>query len=377
MFVTCCNELLLVGHHVFPTEPGVRHWLDVSRRRKGEGSVERHEVNGSENVEAMISFNGASKTYPDGTVAVHPLDLQVRTGEVCVLVGPSGCGKTTTMRMVNRLQEPTTGTVSVNGRDVMTVPLRELRLGIGYVIQQIGLFPHLTVRKNVATVCGLLKWDKATTNDRVDEMLELVGLPAAEFGDRYPHQLSGGQRQRVGVARALAADPPVLLMDEPFGAIDPIARLNLQNEFLALQQRVKKSVVIVTHDIDEAVRLGDRIAVMREGGFLDQYATPAEVLGAPATDFVAQFTGSDRTLKLLAVTPVESGELEPVEAKDDKLPLVAGDKSLREALAVLLDSTQGRVRVGSENHVDGVLTMDGVHRALRLSTAHQKASSVA
>jgi osmoprotectant transport system ATP-binding protein len=166
-------------------------------------------------------------------------------------------------------------------------------------------------------------------------------------------------------------------MDEPFGAIDPIARLNLQNEFLALQQRVKKSVVIVTHDIDEAVRLGDRIAVMREGGFLDQYATPAEVLGAPATDFVAQFTGSDRTLKLLAVTPVESGELEPVEAKDDKLPLVAGDKSLREALAVLLDSTQGRVRVGSENHVDGVLTMDGVHRALRLSTAHQKASSVA
>ncbi|MGA9145997.1 MAG: ABC transporter ATP-binding protein [Candidatus Nanopelagicales bacterium] len=334
-------------------------------------------MNGSENVEAMISFNGASKTYPDGTVAVHPLDLQVRTGEVCVLVGPSGCGKTTTMRMVNRLQEPTTGTVSVNGRDVMTVPLRELRLGIGYVIQQIGLFPHLTVRKNVATVCGLLKWDKATTNDRVDEMLELVGLPAAEFGDRYPHQLSGGQRQRVGVARALAADPPVLLMDEPFGAIDPIARLNLQNEFLALQQRVKKSVVIVTHDIDEAVRLGDRIAVMREGGFLDQYATPAEVLGAPATDFVAQFTGSDRTLKLLAVTPVESGELEPVEAKDDKLPLVAGDKSLREALAVLLDSTEGRVRVGSENHVDGVLTMDGVHRALRLSTAHQKASSVA
>ena len=208
-------------------------------------------------------------------------------------------------------------------------------------------------------------------------MLELVGLPATEFGDRYPHQLSGGQRQRVGVARALAADPPVLLMDEPFGAIDPIARLNLQNEFLALQQRVKKSVVIVTHDIDEAVRLGDRIAVMREGGFLDQYATPAEVLGAPATDFVAQFTGSDRTLKLLAVTPVESGELEPVEAKDDKLPLVAGDKSLREALAVLLDSTEGRVRVGSEHDVDGVLTMDGVHRALRLSTAHQKASSVA
>ena len=169
-------------------------------------------------------------------------------------------------------------------------------------------------------------------------MLDLVGLPPAEFGDRYPHQLSGGQRQRVGVARALAADPPVLLMDEPFGAIDPIARLHLQNEFLSLQQRVKKTVVIVTHDIDEAVRLGDRIAVMREGGYLDQYATPAEVLGAPATEFVAEFTGSDRTLKLLAVTPVESGELEPVGPADEFLPLVPADKSLRAALAVLLDS---------------------------------------
>jgi len=211
----------------------------------------------------------------------------------------------------------------------------------------------------------------------VDEMLDLVGLPPAEFGDRYPHQLSGGQRQRVGVARALAADPPVLLMDEPFGAIDPIARLHLQNEFLSLQQRVKKTVVIVTHDIDEAVRLGDRIAVMREGGYLDQYATPAEVLGAPATEFVAEFTGSDRTLKLLAVTPVESGELEPVGPADEFLPLVPADKSLRAALAVLLDSTEGRVRVGSESQVDGVLTMDGVHRALRLTTHQQNASSVA
>ncbi|MFZ1670791.1 MAG: ATP-binding cassette domain-containing protein, partial [Candidatus Nanopelagicales bacterium] len=211
----------------------------------------------------MITFEGASKTYPDGTVAVHPLDLQVNKGEVCVLVGASGCGKTTTMRMINRLQEPTTGRVLVDGRDVMTVPLRELRLGMGYVIQQIGLFPHQTVRRNIATVCNLLKWDKKRVDDRVDEMLELVGLPAEEFGNRYPHQLSGGQRQRVGVARGLAADPPVLLMDEPFGAVDPIARARLQDQFLALQERVRKTVVIVTHDIDEAVRLGDRIAVMR------------------------------------------------------------------------------------------------------------------
>lgn len=317
----------------------------------------------------MISFQGASKTYPDGTVAVHPLELDVREGEVCVLVGESGCGKTTTMRMINRLQEPTSGVVAVGGRDVMTVPLKELRLGMGYVIQQIGLFPHLTVRKNVATVCNLLNWDKQKTNGRVDEMLELVGLPATEFANRYPHQLSGGQRQRVGVARALAADPPVLLMDEPFGAIDPIARNRLQDEFLALQARVRKTVVIVTHDIDEAVKLGDRIAVMRNGGYLDQYATPAEVLGDPATPFVAQFTGTDRGLKLLAVTPVESGELEAATPADMDLPSVPADFSLRESLAVLLDSTQGKVKVGDPTNPDGVLTMDGIHRALRMTTA--------
>lgn len=316
--------------------------------------------------EGMISFQAASKTYPDGTVAVHPLNLDVREGEVCVLVGSSGCGKTTTMRMVNRLQEPTTGRVLVNGRDVMTVELRELRLGIGYVIQQIGLFPHLTIRKNVATVPNLLGWDKKKIDDRVDEMLELVGLPAQDFGDRYPHQLSGGQRQRIGVARGLAADPPVLLMDEPFGAVDPIARDRLQEEFLALQARVRKTVIIVTHDIDEAVRLGDRIAVMRTGGYLEQYAPPAEVLGAPATEFVADFTGSDRVLKRLAVTPVESGELEPAGPDAVELDWVPADASLHEALAVLLDSSKGRVAVGTKGSTpDGILTMDGVHRALK------------
>ncbi len=325
--------------------------------------------------DTMISFEAASKTYPDGTIAVHPLNLAVREGEVCVLVGASGCGKTTTMRMVNRLQEPTTGVVRVGGRDVMSVPLRELRLGIGYVIQQVGLFPHLTVRKNVATVCNLLGWEKMRTSDRVDEMLDMVGLPSSEFGDRYPHQLSGGQRQRVGVARGLAADPPVLLMDEPFGAVDPIARANLQEQFLALQQRVRKTIVIVTHDIDEAVRLGDRIAVMRPGGYLEQFAPPTEVLGAPATDFVAEFTGTNRTLKRLAVTPIESGELVPAGPADRGLQAIPSDCSLRDALAVLLDSTDGKVLVGDPLAPDGVLTMAGVHRALRVATPKSSTSA--
>ncbi len=313
----------------------------------------------------MISFSEAGKTYPDGTVAVHPLTLDIAEGEVCVLVGESGCGKTTSMRMVNRLQEPTTGVVRVDGHDVMGVDLKQLRLGMGYVIQQIGLFPHQTIRRNVATMPKLLGWDSAKTAQRVDEMLDLVGLDPEEFGQRYPHQLSGGQRQRVGVARALAHDPPVLLMDEPFGAVDPIARASLQTEFLNLQQRVRKTVIIVTHDIDEAVRLGDRIAVMRKGGYVDQFATPTEVLARPATDFVAEFTGDDRELKRLAITPVESGELEPVTDADRDLPNVSGDYSLRSALAALIDSDTGRITVGDPTQPDGVLTMDGVRRALR------------
>lgn len=327
--------------------------------------------------DAMIRFESASKTYPDGTAAVHPLTMDVREGEVCVLVGASGCGKTTTMRMVNRLQEPTSGRVLVGGRDVMSVDLLELRLTMGYVIQQVGLFPHLTVRKNVATVCKLSGWSKSRTIDRVDEMLELVGMPTQEFGERYPHQLSGGQRQRIGVARGLAADPPVLLMDEPFGAVDPIARARLQDQFLALQARVRKTVIIVTHDIDEAVRLGDRIAVMRTGGYLDQYAPPAEVLARPATEFVAEFTGTDRTLKRLAVTPVESGELEPASPEAEDLLNVPANVSLRDALAVLLDSKAGRVSVGTPGNLDGVLTMQGVYRALRAATPDLPTTSAA
>jgi osmoprotectant transport system ATP-binding protein len=266
----------------------------------------------------VIRLESVSKRYANGTVAVHELDLDVGAGETCVLVGPSGCGKTTTMKMINRLVEPTGGRILLDGDDVTRVDPVELRRRIGYVIQQVGLFPHQTVADNIATVPRLLGWDRRRSRARVAELLELVGLDAATFAARYPSQLSGGQRQRVGVARALAADPPVLLMDEPFGAIDPITRDRLQNEFLRLQAEVRKTVVFVTHDVDEAVKLGDRIAVMREGGYLEQYATPADLLGAPANAFVADFVGADRGLKRLTVTPIDLVTLEhpPVVAPD-------------------------------------------------------------
>jgi osmoprotectant transport system ATP-binding protein len=276
----------------------------------------------------MIRLDRVAKRYPDGTVAVEALSLDVPVGEIAVLVGPSGCGKTTTMRMVNRLVEPTSGRIFVGGKDVTQADPVKLRRGIGYVIQQVGLFPHQTVAANVATVPRLLGWERRRARQRVDELLELVGLEPARHRDRYPHQLSGGQRQRVGVARALAADPPVLLMDEPFGAVDPVARDRLQAEFLRLQEQVEKTVVFVTHDIDEAIRLGDRIAVMREGGRLEQYADPATLLSSPATDFVADFVGADRTLRRLSVLDVDLGQATP-------WPVVPGDASVAEAAAVM------------------------------------------
>lgn len=313
----------------------------------------------------MIRLDRVSKQYADGTVAVHELTLEVRPGEVCVLVGPSGCGKTTTMRMVNRLVEPSSGRIHVGGQDVTDVDPVQLRRQIGYVIQQVGLFPHLTVRRNVATVPELLGWTKARTAARVDDLLELVGLDPSLHGDRYPHQLSGGQRQRVGVARALAADPPVLLMDEPFGAVDPIARDRLQDEFMRLQEAVRKTVVFVTHDVDEAVRLGDRIAVMREGGWLEQYAAPEQLLAEPASDFVASFVGSDRTIKRLAVTSIGLDSLEPVGVEDVASPEVPADATLRDSLAVLLESSTGRARVVGGGQTLGVLTLAAVHAELR------------
>jgi osmoprotectant transport system ATP-binding protein len=276
----------------------------------------------------MIRLDRVAKRYPDGTMAVDELSLDVPAGEIAVLVGPSGCGKTTTMRMINRLVEPTSGRIYVGGEDVTAADAVRLRRNIGYVIQQVGLFPHQTVASNVATVPRLLRWERRATRTRVDELLDLVGLDPAVHRDRYPHQLSGGQRQRVGVARALAADPPVLLMDEPFGAVDPVARDRLQAEFLRLQEQVRKTVVFVTHDIDEAIRLGDRIAVMREGGRLEQYADPATLLSAPATDFVADFVGADRTLRRLSVLDIDVTRV-------TDWPVVGADRSAGDAMAAM------------------------------------------
>jgi osmoprotectant transport system ATP-binding protein len=258
----------------------------------------------------MISLSNVTKTFP-GTSrpAVEGLSLSIAEGEVVVLVGPSGCGKTTTLKMINRLIEPTSGTITVAGRDILGVPAPELRRGIGYVIQQIGLLPHKTIRANIATVPRLLGWDRDRAAARVGELVDLVEL-SPDMLDRYPAELSGGQRQRVGVARALAADPPVLLMDEPFGAVDPIVRANLQDEMLRLQARVHKTIVLVTHDIDEAIKLGDRVAILSEGGHIEQYDTPGEILRDPANEFVADFLGTDRGIKRLSLIPISAIELE-------------------------------------------------------------------
>jgi osmoprotectant transport system ATP-binding protein len=297
----------------------------------------------------MISIQSVHKQYADGTVAVQELSLEVIEGEIAVLVGPSGCGKTTTMRMINRLVDPSSGSVFVEGNDVSKVDPVKLRRRIGYVIQQIGLFPHQTVAANIATVPQLLGWDKAKTKARVNELLDLVGLEPDKQGKRYPHELSGGQRQRVGVARALAADPPVLLMDEPFGAVDPIARDRLQAEFLRLQEQVRKTIVFVTHDIDEAIRLGDRIAVMREGGHLEQYADPATVLSHPETEFVASFVGAERTLRRLSVVTVTANSLV-------RWPAVAPDDRLADCVAVMDAAEASWAVVADENGIVGWLS---------------------
>ncbi|WP_228472807.1 ABC transporter ATP-binding protein [Streptomyces cyaneochromogenes] len=263
----------------------------------------------------MIRFDAVSKNYPNGTTAVDDLSLELAEGGITVLVGPSGCGKTTTLRMINRMVEPTAGTVSLRGRDIREVNAPELRRGIGYVIQHAGLFPHRTILDNIATVPLLLGWSRKKARARAAELLELVGLPA-EMAGRYPSQLSGGQQQRVGVARALGADPPVLLMDEPFSAVDPIVRAELQAEFIRLQKELHKTIVFVTHDIDEAIKLGDNIAVFRTGGRLAQFDTPERLLAQPADDFVAGFVGQDRGIRRLsflkaAEVPLRDGAVLP------------------------------------------------------------------
>jgi len=258
----------------------------------------------SDDQASSVRYEEATKLYRGSSEpAVDHLSLEVPAGEICVLVGPSGCGKTTAMRMVNRTVEISEGDVFIGDHSIRDREPAQLRREIGYVIQQIGLFPHRTISQNIGAVPQLLGWEKDRIRARSAELLELIGLDP-ELGDRYPSQLSGGQQQRVGVARALAADPLVMLMDEPFGAIDPINRERLQNEFLRLQAEIQKTVLFVTHDIDEAIKMGDRIAVMREGGRVEQYATPAELLMAPATEFVEDFVGADRALKRLALMRV-------------------------------------------------------------------------
>jgi osmoprotectant transport system ATP-binding protein len=315
---------------------------------------------------AELELRNVSKRYPgQREPAIGDLSLTVPAGEVCVLVGPSGSGKTTAMRLINRMIALSGGDILLGGRSVLAQEPRELRREIGYVIQQVGLFPHLTVGENIATVPRLLGWDKPRIAARVQELLALIGLDPDEMAARYPAQLSGGQRQRVGVARALAADPPLMLMDEPFGAIDPISRARLQDEFLGLQRQVRKTVVFVTHDIDEAIKMGDRIAILREGGVLAQYDTPSEILTRPADEFVAQFVGADRALKRLSLTTL--AEL-PLLAADGaagatEARSVPRETTVHDALSLLLSASGEPLSVtDGDGRVLGLLTLEQVQR---------------
>jgi osmoprotectant transport system ATP-binding protein len=302
--------------------------------------------------EPMIQLEALTKRYPNQSVpAVDALDLAIPRGEIVMLVGPSGCGKTTTLEMINRLIEPTSGRIILEGEDVTHGDVDQLRRRIGYAIQQIGLFPHRTIGRNVATVPRLLGWDKDRTRARVDELLTLVGLDPDEYRERYPNQLSGGQRQRVGVARAMAADPPVMLMDEPFGATDPITRNRLQREFLSIQQDIGKTIVFVTHDIDEAITLGDRIAILQEGAHIAQYATPEDILSAPSNDFVSDFLGGGVLFKRLNLARI--GDI----TVDTTWPTVSADADADEA------------RRATEAERPRVLVMDADRRPSRWVTS--------
>ena len=309
---------------------------------------------------AEIVFDRVTKRYPGrAEPAVSELTLTVPAGEICCLVGPSGAGKTTAMKLVNRLIDFDEGEITLGGRSVRALDLTDLRRGIGYVIQQVGLFPHMTVADNVATVPRLLGWPKERIAARVDELLDLVDLPAVDYRKRFPSQLSGGERQRVGLARALAADPPAMLMDEPFGALDPITRARLQHELLRIQNEVRKTIIFVTHDIDEAILLGDRIAILREGGVLAQYDTPERILEHPADEFVERFIGADRGIKLLSLRRLGELELAPLDGTIDLR--ADADTSLRDALSLMI--TQGSrslVVTNSDGEPKGVVTLDAL-----------------
>jgi len=310
---------------------------------------------------AELVFDEATKVYPGREgAAVDHLSLTVPAGEICVLVGPSGGGKTTALKLVNRLIPLTSGDIRIDGTSILQQDVVQLRRSIGYVIQQVGLFPHMTVEANIGTVPRLYRRPRAWIKARSAELLELVGLDPS-YAKQFPAQLSGGERQRVGLARALAANPPLMLMDEPFGAIDPIVRARLQDEFLRLQQELRKTVVFVTHDIDEAIKVGDRIAILRKGGRLAQYDTPQQILAHPVDEFVADFVGRDRALKALTLTTV--GELELSPATEDGLPRLSAETSLRDALAILVaERKDALLVVGSDGSPLGVVTREDLLR---------------
>jgi osmoprotectant transport system ATP-binding protein len=315
---------------------------------------------------ATVEFRAVTKRYADQT-AVDALSFQVPAGKICILVGPSGSGKTTSLKMVNRLIEPTSGAILIDGNDVLQEDPVQLRRRIGYVIQQVGLFPHQTIAENVGTVPRLLGWPASRIATRVTELLALVGLEPGRYASRYPAQLSGGERQRAGVARALAAEPPVMLMDEPFGAVDPIVRDRLQGELLRIQRELGTTILFVTHDIDEAIRLGDRVAIMRDGKLV-QYAPPGELLAHPADDFVAQFTGADRGLKRLEVLTVGGADVDASVTRDAagaNAPVLAPAMSLRQALALMLQHGATAGVVVDRDRYLGVLTLAKIGKMIR------------
>jgi osmoprotectant transport system ATP-binding protein len=323
-------------------------------------------MTGQDTAAAEIVFDHVTKRYGESPQpAVDDLSITIPEGEICVLIGPSGGGKSTAMRMVNRLISITEGDITIDGRSVNELDVVELRRGIGYVIQQIGLFPHMTIEANVATVPKLVGWDKQRTRARARELLELVGLDPDQYARRFPAQLSGGQRQRVGLARAMAADPPLMLMDEPFGAIDPITRERLQNDFLRLHREVRKTVIFVTHDIDEAIKMGDRICILREGGRLAQYDTPEAILAQPADEFVADFVGADRGLKRLGLRTLGEIELAGDAGPNGHRPEAGTETTLRDALSLMLTegSTELVVR-DRAGDVRGYLTLEALSRLL-------------
>jgi osmoprotectant transport system ATP-binding protein len=311
---------------------------------------------------SRLEFERVSKIYPrTAAPAVDELSFEVPAGEICVLVGESGSGKTTALKMVNRLIEPTGGAIRIDGEDVRSLPAVALRRRIGYVIQNVGLLPHLTVEQNASVVPRLVGWSRAATRERVHELLGLVGLEPEAYARRYPAQLSGGQQQRVGLARALAADPRLMLMDEPFSAVDPIVRDRLRQDFLRLHRALPKTVLFVTHDVDEAILMGDRICVMRAGRLV-QYAPPAELLARPADPFVGEFIGSDRALKALALVPLSELELELEPADAAPLPEIELGRSARDALALLLETGARGALVRGR----GVVTVESIAAALRI-----------